>query len=46
MAVINKNTLDVQTLERSFTDWIAMEKRNVVETVEDGMQNTILDAMG
>ena len=45
LVVANKNTVDVQGLKRSLTDGIAREMGDNVKSVEDRMQNTILEAL-
>ena len=45
VASISDNAIDVQTLERSVSDWNAREMSNIVETVEDRIQNDILAAI-
>ena len=42
---INKNALDVKTLERCFNQRIDREMDNIVDTVEDRIQNAILAAI-
>ena len=38
----NENTMNVQTLEKSFGDWIDKETENFLDTFEDRIQNAIL----
>ena len=42
---INESTANVKTLERSFNEKIDREMNNIVDTVEDRIQNTILTAI-
>ena len=44
-SVVNKNVLTVKTLERCFNERIDREMSNIVDTVEDRIQNTILTAV-
>ena len=43
--VINKNAMNVKTLERCFNERIDREMNNIVDTVEDRIQNAILAAI-
>ena len=43
--VINKNAMNVKTLERCFNERIDIEMNNIVDTVEDRIQNAILAAI-
>ena len=43
--VINKNAMNVKTLERCFNERIDREMNNTVDTVEDRIQNAILAAI-
>ena len=42
---INKNAMNVKTLERCFNERIDREMNNIVDTVEDRIQNAILAAI-
>ena len=44
-SLINENVLNVKTLERCFNERIDREMCNIVDTVEDRIQNTILTAI-
>ena len=44
-AAINKNAMDVKTLERCFNERIDREMDNIVDTVEDRIQNAFLAAI-
>ena len=44
-SMANANTVNVQTLERSFNERIDNEMGNIVDTVEDRIQNTVLAAI-
>ena len=44
-SIVNKNVLNVKTLERCFNERIDREMTNIVETVEDRIQNAILTAI-
>ena len=41
----NENAMDVQTLERCFSEWTDREMGNIVDTVENTIQNAILAAI-
>ena len=41
-SVVNENAMNVKTLERCFKEKIAKKMSNIVDTVEDRIQNTIL----
>ena len=43
--VINKNAMNVKTLERCFNERIDREMNNIIDTVEDRIQNAILAAI-
>ena len=43
--VINKNAMNVKTLERCFNERIDREMNNIVDTVEDRIQNAFLAAI-
>ena len=43
--IINKNAMNVKTLERCFNERIDREMNNIVDTVEDRIQNAILAAI-
>ena len=43
--VINKNAMNVKTLERCFIERIDRQMNNIVDTVEDRIQNAILAAI-
>ena len=43
--VINKNVVNVKTLERCFNKRVDREVRNIVDTVDDRIQNAILTAI-
>ena len=42
---VNESAINVETLERCFNERIDREMSNIVDTVEDRMQNTILTAI-
>ena len=44
-SVVNKNVLNVKTLERCFNERIDREMSNIVDTVEERIQNAILTAI-
>ena len=44
-SIVDKNALNVKTLERCFNERIDREMNNIVETVEDRIQNAILTAI-
>ena len=44
-SIVNQNALEVKTLERCFNERIDREMSNIVDTVEDRIQNTILTAI-
>ena len=44
-SVVNGNAMNVKTLERCFNERIDREMSNIVDTVEDRIQNTILTAI-
>ena len=44
-ALANEKAVDVQTSETNLSDSITKEMSNVVETVEDMIQNTVLTVM-
>ena len=43
ISTTNENTVNVQTLERCFNEWIDREMGNIVDTVEDRIRNEILN---
>ena len=43
-SVINESTVNVKTLERCFNERIDREMSNIIDTVEDRIQNAILNA--
>ena len=44
-SIIKENVLNVKTLERCFNERIDREMENIVETVEDRIQSSILTAI-
>ena len=44
-SLVNENAMNVKTLERCFNESIDREMSNIVDTVEDRIQNTILTAI-
>ena len=44
-SAVNENVMHVKTLQRCFNERIDREKRNIVDTVEDRIQNAILAAV-
>ena len=44
-SLVNENAMNVKTLERCFNERIDREMSNIVDTVEDRIQNTILTAI-
>ena len=44
-SIVNENVLNIKTLERSFNERIDREMNNIVETVEDRIEKSILTAI-